>query len=63
VSDERVARARVEDAVDRLVRIVAVSGERSDETRRARMLVAQTLDRLVRVTREAAPGSDAADTP
>lgn len=57
---ERIARSRVDDAVDRLVRCVVVDGERSGSAERARMFVSQTIDRLVRVTREtvaASPGS------
>lgn len=49
---ERVARGRVDAAVDALVRVVARDGEHSASADRARMFVGQTIDRLVRVTRE-----------
>jgi hypothetical protein len=55
---ERIARSRLDAAVDRLVLTVARDGEHSASAERARMFVAQTIDGLVRVTREAvAPSS------
>jgi hypothetical protein len=54
---ERIARSRVDDAVDRLVRCVVTDGERSASAERARMFVGQTIDRLVRLTRETVAAS------
>lgn len=51
--DERIARQRLDDAIDRLVRRVEREGVSA--ARREYAVVNQTIDRLVQVTREAAP--------